>query len=148
MRQEANVRWNSVFSKNFKMTNGCRQGAILSAIAYCFYCEDLFKILRQRWAGCWVEESYWGLVGYSDDNWALAPTLDSLQSILDTYAEYATSHNLTFSTDPNPSKCKTKYLAFLNRPRMLPKMTLCGNNLPWVLNIKHLYQPCVLWYGT
>ena len=34
MKQPANVRWNGDVSSSFPMTNGCRQGAVLSAIAY------------------------------------------------------------------------------------------------------------------
>ena len=51
------------------MTNGVRQGAILSAIAYCFYCEELFSLLKSRRAGCWVLNNYHGIFGYSDGNW-------------------------------------------------------------------------------
>ena len=89
--QVANVRWNGKNSKEFRMTNGCRQGAILSVTAYCFYCEGLLSLLKERKAGCWLENTYFGLFGYSDDNWALAPSLDSLQKILNTCEEYAAS---------------------------------------------------------
>ena len=44
--QFANVPWNGKLSSIFTMKNGVRQGAILSAIAYCFYVEDLFATLK------------------------------------------------------------------------------------------------------
>ena len=113
-------------------------GTVLSAIAYCFYCEDLFALLKQRRSGCWVLGDYHGIFGYSDDNWLLAPSLAALQDMLRTCEEYARSHNLKFSTDPNPSKCKTKLMAFTKRPRELPNLELCGVGLPWVDKIKHL----------
>ena len=138
MYQTANVRWNSEISIAFPMTNGCRQGAVLSAIAYCFYCEELFAILKRRRSGCWVLGNYHGIFGYSDDNWLLAPSLSALQDMLTTCEEYAASHNLQFSTDPNPEKCKTKLMAFLHKPRELPGLLLCGTPLPWVNKIKHL----------
>ena len=138
VNQTATVRWNSVISAEFPMTNGCRQGAILSAIAYCFYCEDLFALLKQKRAGCWVMDQYHGIFGYSDDNWILAPSIGALQDMLQTCQEYAASHNLKFSTDPDPSKCKTKLMAFLKHPRTLPSLSLCGIPLPWVDKIKHL----------
>ena len=97
--QTANVRWNSEFSTAFPMTNGCRQGAVLSAIAYCFYCENLFTLLKQRRAGCWILGYYHGILGYSDDNWLLAPSLNALQDMLVTCEQYAASHNLKFRTD-------------------------------------------------
>ena len=138
VNQEANVRWNGELSSAFPMTNGVRQGAVLSALAYCFYCENLFTLLRQRRTGCWVLGKYHGIFGYSDDNWLLAPSLNALQDMLATCEEYALSHNLQFSTDPNPTKCKTKLMAFLKKPRQLPNLMLCGNPLPWVNEIKHL----------
>ena len=138
INQTANVRWNGEFSSVFPMTNGCRQGAVLSAIAYCFYCEDLFSILKQRRTGCWMLGRYHGIFGYSDDNWLLAPSLSALQDMLTTCEEYAASHNLQFSTDPNPDKCKTKLMAFLKKPRELPSLKLCGTDLPWVKKVKHL----------
>ena len=136
--QVANVRWDGEFSTLFTMKNGVRQGAILSAIAYCFYCEDLFSLLKMRRTGCWVLNTYHGIVGYSDDNWLLAPSLSALQDMLRTCEEYAASHNLKFSTDPDPVKCKTKLMAFLSKPRELPSLMLCGTLLPWVDKVKHL----------
>ena len=50
----------------------------------------------------------------------------------------ALSHNLCFSTDQDPNKCKTKCLAYLQKNRSLPQMYLCGNPLPWVSSAKHL----------
>ena len=138
MNQVANVRWNSELSSTFTITNGVRQGAVLSAILYCFYCEGLFTLLEQRRSGCWLKGRYYGIFGYSDDNWLLAPSLNALQDMLFTCEEYAASHNLRFSTDPDPKKCKTKLMAFLYKPRELPKLKLCGNFLPWVDQLKHL----------
>ena len=72
-----------------------------------------------------MEGYYRGIFGYSDDNWVLAPSLSALQDILKTCEECAAAHNLQFSTDANPVKCKTN-------------MYLCGNPLPWVESLKHL----------
>ena len=120
------------------MRNGVRQGAILSALAYCFYCEQLFSLLEQRRSGCWVKGHFLGLLGYSDDNVCIAPSLSALQDMVRTCEEFASSHNLKFSTDPNPMKFKTKTLAFLKVPRDLPNIHLCGNPLPWTDRFKHL----------
>ena len=136
--QFANVRWNGQLSSGFTMHNGVRQGAILSALAYCFYCEELFSILERRRSGCWVNGFYLGHLGYSDDNICLAPSLNALQEMLKTCEEFALSHNLRFSTDVDPQKCKTTTMAFLKRPRPLPDMILCGNPLPWTDKCKHL----------
>ena len=101
--QFANVRWNGELSSIFTMHNGVRQGAILSALAYCFYCEELFTRLERRRSGCWFNGFFLGLLGYSDDNVCLAPSLNALQDMLDTCEKYAAEHNLKFSTNPIPS---------------------------------------------
>ena len=58
--------------------------------------------------------------------------------MLKTCQDYAEDHNLRFSTDLNPSKCKTKTMAFLKSQRNLPSLILCGNPLPWTDKCKHL----------
>ena len=138
INQFANIRWNNQLSSSFSMTNGVRQGAILSGFAYCFYVNQLFNILKKKKSGCWIRGSFFGIQGYSDDSLLLAPSLDSLQEMIQTCESYASSHNLRFSTDPNPKKCKTKCIAFLLKDRPLPPMYLCGNPLPWVSSGKHL----------
>ena len=138
MFQYANVRWNGVLSDIFSLCNGVRQGAILSGILYCFYVNNLFKLLRRRTTGCWVNNNFHGMFGYSDDNWVLAPSVSSLREMMKTIEDYCSEHNLKFSTDPNPKKCKTKCVAYLKKARILPDIFLCGNPLPWVKEGIHL----------
>ena len=138
MNQMANVRWVGEFSDVFTMKNGVRQGAILSAIFYCIYMNSLFKILRRSRLGCWINGDFLGIIGYSDDNLLIAPSLHALQEMVLVCENYARDHGLKFSTDPDPKKCKTKCLAFLKRPRDIPSIKLCGNSLPWVSSGKHL----------
>ena len=59
--------------------------------------------------------------------------------MIKTMGIYANSHNLIFSTDPVPSKCKTKTMAFtIKKETPLRNVMLCGNPLPWVSKLKHL----------
>ena len=81
---------------------------------------------------------FYGMVGYSDDNWLLAPSRQALQEMLKTCEEYAEEHNLKFSMDPDPNKCKTKCIAFLKSDRDIVPLQLCCNPLPWVDHGKHL----------
>ena len=136
--QFANVRWNQSFSEVFSIRNGVRQGAILSGILYCFYCNGLFQKLRNAKSGCWINENYHGILGYSDDNFLLAPSLSALQEMLIICEKYAEEHGLMFSTNPDPKKCKTKCIAFLLNDREIRKLRLCGNDLPWDKSGKHI----------
>ena len=136
--QKANVRWNGEESRYFSIGNGVKQGAILSAILYCVYTNGLFEELRRSNIGCCVGRNYVGVLGYADDLYLLSPSVDGLQEMLIICEKYAESHNLKFSTDERPSKSKTKCMAYLHKDRELRKLTLCGNELPWVPNGKHL----------
>ena len=136
--QYANVRWNGSLSECFEMRNGVKQGAVLSAILYCFYVNGLFQLLRQRKSGCWIQGTFHGIFGYADDNFLLAPSTEALQEMINTCQEYCQAHNLRFSTDPNPKKSKTKCMSFLFKQREIPKLSLGGNPLPWVPTGKHL----------
>ena len=140
--QCANVKWNGQFSHEFPLTNGVKQGAVLSAILFCVYMNDLYRMLRKNRSGCWIGGEYYGIIGYSDDIVLLAPTIDALREMLKTCEEYAVDHNLQFSTHPDPQKSKTKCMAFTLRKNRntnsLMEVTLCNNKLPWVNSLKHL----------
>ena len=136
--QQLCVKWNGKSSYIFGMSNGVKQGAVLSALLYCLYVDELFETLRKRRTGCWVEDSYVGILGYADDTFLLAPTLDGLQEMINTCNEFCSKYNLTFSVNTDPRKCKTKCLAFLKKKRDLRRMKLGAIDLPWVESTKHL----------
>ena len=52
------------------------------------------------------------ICGNSDDNYCLAPSISALRDMLKTISEYAVEHNLAFSTNPDPRKCKIKLMSF------------------------------------
>ena len=137
-QQRANVNWNGINSEFFQIGNGVKQGAILSAVLYCVYTNGLYEELRRLKIGCWLGRDYVGVLGYADDLFLIAPTIDGLQDMLKVCERYAGEHNLRFSTNTNPNKSKTKCMAFLNKSRPLRKLKLCGNELPWVEKGKHL----------
>ena len=125
-------------SESFSIKNGVKQGAVLSPRLYCTYIDGLFTELRKRKTGCWVGQTFCGIAGYADDLPLMVPTLDGLQEMIQTCEAYADSHNLVFSTHPDPKKCKTKCLASLRKDRQLRKLKLNGRELPWVKSSKHL----------
>ena len=137
-RQSANVRWSNECSKQFPITNGVKQGAVLSAILFCVYIDDLFSVLRRKRNGCWIDDNFYGMLGYADDIMLISPTRDGLQEMIDTSASFMESHNLSFSTNPDPRKCKTKCMAFLKKDREIAPLQMNGNDLPWVSSAKHL----------
>lgn len=132
------VDWNGGKSYTFGMRNGVKQGAILSALLYNIYVDEMFTRLRKNKIGCWIDGTYLGIFGYADDIFLISPTVDGLQSMISTCEEYGTEHGLTFSTDSDPRKSKTKCLAFLRKQRELQPLKLNDKPLPWVDTVVHL----------
>ena len=113
--QVANVKWNNCYSMEVNIKNGVKQCAGLSALLYCVHVDGLFHILRKSLLGCWSNGEFVGIVGYADDNMLLSPTLDGLQRMINICELYAADHNLTFSTNENANKYKTKCMAILKK---------------------------------
>ena len=80
--------------------------------------------------------AYAGAIGYSDI--LIAPNLSALDIMLKIAQDFNISNGLKFSTDLDPKKSKTKCIAWLKNSRELPKLSLCGNLLPWVDRVIHL----------
>ena len=128
-------------STSFKLTNGTRQGSVLSPILFSVYLDDLLKELRHLQLGCHIGGYWLGGCGYADDLILMAPSRDVLQRMLQVCEAYALEHNLVFSTDPVPSKSKTKCMLFcgrLGRVKYPAPLQLAGKDLPWVETAEHL----------
>ena len=78
-----------------------------------------------------------GIIGYNDDNLLINSSRSSFQNMLQVCEEYAAKHNLKFSTDKNPTKCKTNCLKFLQKDRFVKPLDLCGKPVSWVDGAKH-----------
>lgn len=131
--QKSNVLWGNIHSDSFSIHNGVRQGAVISAIFYCIYINDLYKVMRNKKTGCWIEGKYFGIIGYSDDNILLSPTQSGLQEMIETCNEFASINGLKFSTNIITKKSKTKCIAFTKRKNcILHQLKLNDNILPWV----------------
>ena len=100
-----------------------KQGGVLSPYFYCIYTDNLFTLLRKKKTGCWMEGKFVGILGYVDDLLLVSPSLDGLQEMIKSCGEHARSLNLSFSTNANLMKCKTKCMAFLNQERELKNIT-------------------------
>ena len=137
--QQCYVKWNSKKSDSFSIGNGMRQGAILSPCLFCIYLDTLLKDLRKSGLGCHIGDFYFGALGYADDVILMSPSRTSLQLMLNICQKFAEKHSMVFSTDPHPSKSKTKCMLFSKDKNLtVPKMTLNGEKLPWVPKAKHL----------
>ena len=128
-------------SQPFTLTNGTRQGSVLSPALWCVYLDDLLVELRSLKLGCYVGGVWVGACAYADDLLCMAPTRNMLRKMVTVCENYGQTHNMVFSTDPVPSKSKTKCMLVCGKDRVAnypDPIQLEGRDLPWVETALHL----------
>ena len=112
----------------------------ISPLFFNFYMNNLFNILKNINSGCFISNYFAGCVGYADDLLFLCPSRSGLQEMLDVAQEYVKEHQISFSTDQDPAKSKTKGIIFTKgNLRFSPApLKLNGNDLPWITSAKYL----------
>ena len=88
--------------------------------------------------GCTIGSFYYGVQVYADDIILLCPSRLGLQAMIKICEKFATENNLKFSTNVDPVKSKTKCIHFSKQNIELAKITLNGDQLPWVDSAKHV----------
>ena len=68
------VRWNNVISSGFGVSNGVRQGGILSPYLFCVYMDDLSNKLNDIKVGCTIGATLINHIMYADDLVLLSPS--------------------------------------------------------------------------
>jgi hypothetical protein len=129
------VRWGNTMSKGFKVTNGVRQGGILSPYLFNIYLDDLSVILKKQYAGCKIADRIINHLLYADDLVIMCPSYRGLQDLLDICGEYADKHDIKFNTK--------KSVVLIRRNKLLknavvPKFKLCHEYLTEVKEVKYL----------
>ena len=104
-KQSMAVRWNNGYSDSFGVSNGVKQGGVLSPILFCVYIDNLLMSLKKNDIGCHVGSHLYGAFGYADDIMLLGPSVSGLQNMLECCSEFAYTYNVKF--DPSKSKCIT-----------------------------------------
>ncbi len=74
------VRWNNSLSQTFPVSNGVRQGGVLSPILFTIYVDDLLCGLERLGVGCHWKSAFVGAVFYADDLALLAHSPSALAS--------------------------------------------------------------------
>ena len=127
------VRWMGKSSEYFQVSNGVRQGGVLSPILFTIYMDSLLESLSACGRGCYWKDNFSGALCYADDLTILAPCPDALRKMLSHCEEYAESHGIRFNAS------KTQLICF--RRSSLPdssRFLFCGQLLPLVDSVVHL----------
>ena len=104
--QKLQVKWNDCKSAKFNVTNGVRQGGVLSPLLFSVYIDELLEKLKASGIGCYIGYQYVGALGYADDIILLCPSVAGLKKMIKICEDYATDHSIKFNGK------KSKYLIF------------------------------------
>ena len=83
MEQYGWVKWGDARSSMMSISNGTRQGAILSPIFWAVCADPMLKRLRQLGLGAHIAGLFMGAVCFADDVLLVAPTRNAMQKMLD-----------------------------------------------------------------
>ena len=82
MNQSFAVRWNSHTSEKFSVSNGVKQGGIITPVLYCIYTDNLLEMLNNSGSGCYIGYDFCGAVAYADDLLLLSPAVTGMKRML------------------------------------------------------------------
>ena len=91
------VKWGTVYSEEFPIPLGMKQGGILSPKFFSIYIDDLIKLLRKKGIGCHVLEMFVACILFADDMALMAPSRSALQKMIDICTDYCDKLCLNFN---------------------------------------------------
>ena len=93
------VKWNKSISDFFQISNGVRQGAILSPFLFSLYLDPLLNIINSSKKGCYIGNKPSNIFAYADDIVILAPSVDSLKFLINIVMNYSNDFKLNFNAN-------------------------------------------------
>ena len=133
IKQNVRVRYNQSYSNYFSISNGVKQGGVLSPTLFSLYINGLLEELQKSGYGCRVGDAYTGCVSYADDLKLLSPTLHGLRQMVKICEKYANNYFIKF----NGPKCKLLVYR-RNSDNFLPKVQIGGEYVETVQSLVYL----------
>ena len=122
INQKLRVKWADSYSEEFTVTNGVKQGGVISPILYCIYIDGLINELIESGVGCYMSRVYAGIFIYADDIALLAPSVYALRKMLDISLNYAAKFDVKFND-------KSQLIIFKPKPDDTPNPSVYINEV-------------------
>lgn len=135
--QRVNVRWGNTTSKSFKVTNGVKQGGVLSPILFSIYIDGLLESLKNTKLGCYIGNVFCGAMAYADDLILLAPTRVAMERMLQVCSNFAHMYDVMF----NPNKSVHITFNHAKSTHVANNIKMDGKTIPNVTHGSHLGIP-------
>ena len=95
--QDMCIRWGDAYSAKFKVTNGVRQGGILSPYLFNVYVDELSEELNKCNVGCNLNGLLINHIMYADDLVLISPSSAGLSQLLRECEKFGTRHDVKYN---------------------------------------------------
>ena len=106
-QQQITIRWGITVSSSFHVTNGVKQGGIISPVLFnvYVYMDDLSTSLNDSGIGGHIGEKTINHLCYADDICLIALSSSAMQQLLNICHTYFTEHSLLYNGNKSFSMC-------------------------------------------
>ena len=129
------VRWGACISDSFNVTNGVRQGGILSPQLFNIYIDGLSDSLNKSSIGGSIGGKRINHMLYADDLCIVSLSSAGLQQLLSICDQYCAMHSVTFNV--KKSVCMF-FRCSMNKTCDITNVVLSGNIIDYVHKTKYL----------
>lgn len=133
--QQMHIKWGGSISAPFRVSNGVRQGGILSPVLFNLYMDELSRRLNGCNTGCMIGGKLVNHLMYADDLVTFSPSSVGQQELLNICSDYGVEFDIKYNSSQSAVLiCRTKQDKLLN----FPVFTLANNCLEVCKKIKYL----------
>ena len=134
IRQKLKIRWDGEFSECFGVSNGVKQGGVISPVLFCVYIDELLVKLENSGVGCYMGRAFSGAFAYADDITILCPSISALKEMITICSNYAVEYDIKFNAS------KSQLIIFKGRSGEItkPEIYMNGDKIDVVSSVVHL----------